>query len=97
MTRAHKQTCVQTYPSGNISKLFGELKIGDSMAVRGPKGNFNYSANISRAIGMIAGGTGITPMLQVSRDNIYRKKCLISRNLDRLLGPSYETLKTRPR
>ncbi|CAO3582953.1 unnamed protein product [Absidia cylindrospora] len=37
------------------------------MAVRGPKGNFNYTPNLARAIGMIAGGTGITPMLQIVR------------------------------
>ncbi|KAI8331228.1 hypothetical protein BC941DRAFT_439378 [Chlamydoabsidia padenii] len=63
----HFDLLIKTYPSGNISKLFGELKIGDSMAVRGPKGNFNYTPNLSRAIGMIAGGTGITPMLQIIR------------------------------
>lgn len=47
--------CTQSYPTGNISKLFGELKLGDSVAVRGPKGNFNYQPNMVRAIGMIAG------------------------------------------
>lgn len=56
---------LQSYPTGNISRLFSELKVGDEMAVRGPKGNFNYTPNMCRAIGMIAGGTGITPMLQV--------------------------------
>ena len=35
------------------------------MKFRGPKGNFAYSANMARRIGMIAGGTGITPMLQI--------------------------------
>lgn len=43
----------------------GELKVGDSVGIRGPKGNFAYTRNMVRAIGMIAGGTGITPMLQV--------------------------------
>ncbi|KAF7725920.1 NADH-cytochrome b5 reductase [Apophysomyces ossiformis] len=58
---------MQSYPTGNISKLFGELKVGDMVAVRGPKGNFSYRPNMVRAIGMIAGGTGITPMLQIIR------------------------------
>lgn len=45
----------------------GELKVGDSIGIRGPKGNFAYRCNMVRAIGMIAGGTGITPMLQIIR------------------------------
>jgi cytochrome-b5 reductase len=45
--------------------LFGELKVGQEISMRGPKGNFNYTPNMCSAIGMIAGGTGITPMLQV--------------------------------
>ncbi|KAI9320852.1 hypothetical protein BX666DRAFT_2017853 [Dichotomocladium elegans] len=63
----HFDLLIKSYPTGNISKLFGELQLGDSVAVRGPKGNFNYTPNMVRAIGMIAGGTGITPMLQIIR------------------------------
>lgn len=37
------------------------------MAVRGPKGAMVYTPNMVREFGMIAGGTGITPMLQVIR------------------------------
>ncbi|KAG1085796.1 hypothetical protein G6F40_014103 [Rhizopus arrhizus] len=62
--RGHFDLLVKSYPSGNISRLFSELKIGDELSVRGPKGNFIYTPNMCRAIGMIAGGTGITPMLQ---------------------------------
>ncbi|KAG2236849.1 hypothetical protein BDF21DRAFT_378706 [Thamnidium elegans] len=61
----HFDLLIKSYPQGNISKRFSELKIGDEMAVRGPKGNFNYTPNMCSAIGMIAGGTGITPMLQI--------------------------------
>jgi cytochrome-b5 reductase len=43
------------------------LNIGDSIRVKGPKGQFKYSPTLSREIGMIAGGTGITPMLQIIR------------------------------
>jgi cytochrome-b5 reductase len=35
------------------------------MKVRGPKGAMVYTPNMCRHIGMIAGGTGITPMLQI--------------------------------
>ena len=37
------------------------------MKVRGPKGAMVYTPNMVRHIGMIAGGTGITPMLQIIR------------------------------
>ncbi|KAL1921800.1 uncharacterized protein VTP21DRAFT_10442 [Calcarisporiella thermophila] len=65
--RGHFDLLVKTYPQGNISKVFSELKLGDTINVRGPKGAFNYKPNMCRAIGMIAGGTGITPMLQIIR------------------------------
>ncbi|KAJ1967263.1 NADH-cytochrome b5 reductase [Dispira parvispora] len=56
---------IKTYEQGNISRMFSELKIGEKVNVRGPKGKFSYTPNMCRALGMIAGGTGITPMLQI--------------------------------
>ncbi|OBZ87736.1 NADH-cytochrome b5 reductase 1 [Choanephora cucurbitarum] len=69
--RGHFDLVIKSYPTGNISKLMGELKVGDSVGIRGPKGNFAYRRNMVRAIGMIAGGTGITPMLQIIRRICY--------------------------
>ena len=57
----------QSYEKGNISRYISLLKIGDHIRVKGPKGQFNYSPTLAREIGMIAGGTGITPMLQIIR------------------------------
>jgi len=37
------------------------------MKVKGPKGAMVYKPNMVKQFGMIAGGTGITPMLQVVR------------------------------
>lgn len=54
---------VQSYPTGNISKHFAGLKVGDFVDIKGPKGQMTYSPDLAREIGMIAGGTGITPML----------------------------------
>ena len=56
---------VKTYDAGNISLYLSKLKIGQTIKVRGPKGQFVYSPDLTHHIGMIAGGTGITPMLQV--------------------------------
>lgn len=43
------------------------MKIGENIRVKGPKGQFTYTPTLSRELGMIAGGTGITPMLQIIR------------------------------
>ena len=58
---------IKSYPQGNISRHFGTLKIGDQMQIRGPKGAMVYSPGLVKRFGMIAGGTGITPMLQIIR------------------------------
>lgn len=58
---------IKSYPQGNISAHMTTLKVGDSMKVRGPKGAMVYAPNLCKRIGMIAGGTGITPMLQIVR------------------------------
>lgn len=56
---------IKSYPQGNISKYMTGLNVGDTMKVKGPKGAMVYTPNMVRHIGMIAGGTGITPMLQI--------------------------------
>ena len=58
---------IKSYPTGNISKHMASMKIGQALRVRGPKGAMVYTPNMVRHFGMIAGGTGITPMLQVVR------------------------------
>ncbi|KAF5368459.1 hypothetical protein D9758_002399 [Tetrapyrgos nigripes] len=61
----HFDLLIKSYEAGNISRLFALLKIGDKIRVKGPKGQFTYSPTLVKNIGMIAGGTGITPMYQV--------------------------------
>ncbi|KAK3322583.1 hypothetical protein B0H66DRAFT_554735 [Apodospora peruviana] len=58
---------IKSYPTGNISRHMAGLAVGQAIKVRGPKGAFVYTPNMVRHFGMIAGGTGITPMLQVVR------------------------------
>jgi len=50
-----------------VSKYVGNMKIGDTIKVKGPKGQMVYRPGLVREFGMIAGGTGITPMLQIIR------------------------------
>ena len=44
-----------------------KLQIGQTMRIKGPKGAMVYTPGMVRHFGMIAGGTGITPMLQIIR------------------------------
>ncbi|KAF9736789.1 NADH-cytochrome b5 reductase [Paraphaeosphaeria minitans] len=56
---------IKSYPTGNISKHVASMAVGQTIKVRGPKGAMVYTPNLVRHFGMIAGGTGITPMLQI--------------------------------
>lgn len=58
---------IKSYPTGNISKHMASLAVGQSIRLKGPKGAFVYTPNMVRHFGMVAGGTGITPMLQIVR------------------------------
>ncbi|PWZ16754.1 NADH--cytochrome b5 reductase 1 [Zea mays] len=58
---------IKMYPQGRMSHHFRETKVGDYMSVKGPKGRFKYLPGQVRAFGMVAGGSGITPMFQVTR------------------------------
>lgn len=56
------------YIDGAVSTYLHSLNIGDVVEVRGPFEKLLYSPNMKDQIGMIAGGTGITPMLQILRE-----------------------------
>ncbi|OIV99927.1 hypothetical protein TanjilG_26265 [Lupinus angustifolius] len=56
---------IKVYPEGKMSQHFASLKPGDVVEVKGPVEKLRYTPNMKKHIGMIAGGTGITPMLQV--------------------------------
>lgn len=56
---------IKIYPEGKMSQHFDHLKPGDVLEVKGPIEKLRYSPNMKKKIGMIAGGTGITPMVQV--------------------------------
>ncbi|XP_072983011.1 NADH--cytochrome b5 reductase 1-like [Typha latifolia] len=58
---------IKMYPQGRMSHHFREMRVGDYLSVKGPKGRFRYQPGQVRAFGMLAGGSGITPMFQVTR------------------------------
>ena len=57
---------VRRYPRGEFSTQLARMEPGDSAHFRGPVGSrFTYSRGAARHIGLVAAGTGITPMWQV--------------------------------
>ncbi|KAI9163092.1 NADH-cytochrome b5 reductase 1 [Paramyrothecium foliicola] len=59
---------IKVYPEGKLTnKYLAKLEIGDEVQFRGPKGACKYSSGLCKKIGMLAGGTGITPMFQLIR------------------------------
>ncbi|KAM7508531.1 hypothetical protein LguiA_018984 [Lonicera macranthoides] len=58
---------VKMYPKGRMSHYFREMREGEWLGVKGPAGRFTYKPGQVRAFGMLAGGSGITPMFQLTR------------------------------
>lgn len=56
---------IKLYPTGKMSQILAAMSVGDSLMMKGPKGRLQYEANSKAEIGMVAGGSGITPMYQV--------------------------------
>lgn len=56
---------IKVYPEGRMSQALDALAVGDKVLFKGPKGRFVYKPDTWNAIGMLAGGTGITPMYQL--------------------------------
>lgn len=56
---------VKRYPKGKMGNHLFNLKAGDSLLIQGPYLKFSYKANQWNHVGMLAAGTGISPMYQV--------------------------------
>ncbi|KAL1916408.1 uncharacterized protein VTP21DRAFT_5599 [Calcarisporiella thermophila] len=56
---------IKKYKDGPMSEHIHAMKPGDVLEVKGPIPKYPYEANKHEEVGLIAGGTGITPMLQL--------------------------------
>ncbi|KAI8997828.1 hypothetical protein BDB01DRAFT_772613 [Pilobolus umbonatus] len=64
---------IKDYPRGKMSRHVHSLKVGESIDIKGPFEKYSWKKNPVKHVGMIAGGTGITPMLQLLR-NIFESQ-----------------------
>lgn len=65
-TVGYLELVVKVYPDGKLSQHLGSLQVGDTLDFKGPMLKLPIFQNEFDSIGLVAGGTGITPMLQVA-------------------------------
>nr|CCA21618.1 NADHcytochrome b5 reductase putative [Albugo laibachii Nc14] len=66
--RGYIELVVKEYPKGNMSTHLCGLQIGDNVDIKGPKMKLPYEPNTYKKVGLIAGGSGLTPMLQIAKE-----------------------------
>jgi NAD(P)H-flavin reductase len=59
-----------------MSKYIDKLKIGDEVELMGPVGTVKYTPSLYKNVGLIAGGTGITPIYQILQHTLNDPKDL---------------------
>lgn len=66
--RGQLEFIVRCYANGALTNGYlKQLEVGDEVEFRGPKGGIRYEPGMCKKMGMVAGGTGITPMYQLIR------------------------------
>jgi len=66
---------IKRYPDGHISRYIHDRAVSDKVAMSGPHPGGHFVEGMARHVGMVAGGTGITPMISMIRT-------ILCRNLD---------------
>ncbi|PKI84543.1 cytochrome-b5 reductase [Malassezia vespertilionis] len=64
-TKGIMELLIKHYPNGKMTEYLKTLKPGDQLRVKGPLPKFEYKPNEFDHIGLIAGGSGITPIWQL--------------------------------
>ena len=72
---------VKAYPEGALSPRITALQPGDALLLRGPVAGATQLRPGLRALGFVAGGTGVTPMLQIIYSLVRSGKALPSLTL----------------
>jgi cytochrome-b5 reductase len=63
---------IKRYPDGKVSPYMHDRKPGDKIAMSGPHQGGHFEDGMARMVGMVAGGSGITPMISIVRSILKR-------------------------
>jgi cytochrome-b5 reductase len=66
-TKDHFEYVIKRYANGQVSKYMHDRKIGDEVWMSGPHEGGHFVDGMANKVGMVAGGTGITPMIAIIR------------------------------
>jgi len=66
---------VEMLPDGEVSSyLAGEVRVGDTFELRGPIGGyFVWTADLDGPLFLVAGGSGVVPLMAMLRERAIRK------------------------
>jgi len=100
---------IKKYDTGKVTPYLFNMKPGQSVAIKGPLPKTPYKENEYEHIGMIAGGTGLTPMYQIIQhalllpndktkltlifSNVSEKDILLKETLDKWVSDHKDRLK----
>ncbi len=66
-TRDHFELTIKRYTDGLVSGFMHDRKYGDEIWMSGPHEGGHFEEGMASRVGMVAGGTGITPMISMIR------------------------------
>ena len=66
-TEDHFELIIKRYPDGLVSGFMHDRKYGDEVWMSGPHEGGHFEEGMAGRVGMVAGGTGITPMISMIR------------------------------
>lgn len=73
-TKGRFELLVKKYPKSKMGTHIFQLRSGEELLFKGPFQKFEYTPNMWTHVGMLCGGTGITPMYQVIRGMLENPK-----------------------
>ena len=66
--RGYMEILIKCYKGSKMGTHLHNMKLGQTIEIKGPYEKLPYAQGMYKKIGMIAGGTGITPMFQICRE-----------------------------
>jgi cytochrome-b5 reductase len=71
-TKDRFELIIKRYPLGMVSKFMHDRKVGDEVWFSGPHEGGHFVEGMAKHLGLVAGGTGITPFISIIRTILQR-------------------------